>query len=171
MMLRWIAQVSERALADEVAQHLLISRQRPPTERQMPQGHSDSDDANAAGHPAASQVVARALAIMQETIEEPLPCRVIAARLHLSLRQLQRYFQRDLGLTVTRQYLLLRLAKAHKLLQQTDLSVTEVAVGSGFVSLEHFSRVYRQAFGVSPSGDRRQSTSAPVLRQKGARMG
>jgi AraC family carnitine catabolism transcriptional activator len=69
-----------------------------------------------------------------------------------------------------RHYLLQRLAKAHKLLQQTDLSVTEVAVSAGFTSLEHFSRVYRQTFGVSPSGDRQQLTSAPVLRHRGPRV-
>lgn len=163
LMLRWIAQQGDRRLADEVTQHLLISRQRPANQEQ---GAPDTDK-----EAVANQAVAKALVLMQETIEEPLSCAALAAAVDLSPRQLQRHFQRHLGTTVMRHYLLLRLSKAHKLLQQTDLSVTEVAVGSGFTSLEHFSRVYRQTFGRSPSTDRQQSTSAPVLRQPGPRMG
>ena len=174
MMLRWIAQHSDRRLADEVAQHLLIGRQRAATEGQAAQeggpgvqGGIQGGVQGADRDAIANQAVARALAIMQETIEEPLSCRALAAEVDLSPRQLQRHFQHYLGTTVMRHYLLQRLAKAHKLLQQTDLRVTEVAVSAGFTSLEHFSRVYRQTFGVSPSADRQQSTSAPVLRQRG----
>jgi AraC family carnitine catabolism transcriptional activator len=176
MMLRWIAQHSDRRLADEVAQHLLVGRQRAATESQAVQEGGGPGGYGAGGLAAerdavANQAVARALAIMQETIEEPLSCRALATDVGLSPRQLQRHFQHYLGTTVMRHYLLQRLAKAHKLLQQTDLSVTEVAVSAGFTSLEHFSRVYRQTFGVSPSGDRQQSTSAPVLRHRGPRVG
>jgi AraC family carnitine catabolism transcriptional activator len=166
MMLRWIAQHSDRRLADEVAQHLLIGRQRAATDSQAVQ---EAGSMEAERDAIANHAVTRALALMQETIEEPLSCRALAAEVDLSPRQLQRHFQHYLGTTVMRHYLLQRLAKAHKLLQQTDLSVTEVAVSAGFTSLEHFSRVYRQTFGVSPSGDRQQSTSAPVLRHRGPR--
>jgi len=64
-----------------------------------------------------------------------------------------------------RHYQHIRLTKAHALLQQTDLSVTEIAVSAGFGSLEHFCRVYRRQFGCRPRDDRRQSVSAPVLRR------
>jgi AraC family carnitine catabolism transcriptional activator len=80
---------------------------------------------------------------------------------------LQRHFQHHLGTTLTREYTRIRLAKAHQLLQQTELPVTEVAMGCGFTSLENFSRVYRSVFGCSPSADRRQTTTAPVFRRKG----
>lgn len=157
MMLRWIAEHSERGLAEEVAQHLLVGRARPPGQQQ---GAADSTkDATS------NRTVSRAIEIMQENIEDPVSCRSIAAKLGLSQRQLQRQFQRHLGTTVAQQYLLLRLSKAHKLLQQTDLSVTGVAISAGFASLQAFSRTYRKTFGCSPSSDRQQSISAPVFRQ------
>jgi AraC family carnitine catabolism transcriptional activator len=51
-------------------------------------------------------------------------------------------------------------------LQQTELSATEVAFSCGFASPEYFCRLYRAFFGCSPSRDRRQSTTAPVLRRQ-----
>ena len=59
----------------------------------------------------------------------------------------------------------MRLIRAHNPLQQTQMSVAQVAACSGFGSLEHFSRTYRARFGCPPSEDRRQAWSAPVMRQ------
>ncbi len=158
MMLRWIGETVDADLAAEVGQHFLMPRLRPPSEGQ--------NDAPQDSRAAANQKVEAALKIMQETLEEPLSCREIADKIDLSQRQLQRHFQRHLGVSIARQYLSYRLAKAHKLLQQTELPVTEIAVTCGFGSLESFSRTYRRYFGVSPSSDRQQTTSAPVFRQR-----
>jgi AraC family carnitine catabolism transcriptional activator len=82
------------------------------------------------------------------------------------LRQLERRFQDQRRCSVLQDYRQIRMAKAHQLLQQTDLSVTQVALACGFGSPEYFCRLYREIFGCSPSRDRRQSTTAPVLRQR-----
>jgi AraC family carnitine catabolism transcriptional activator len=68
--------------------------------------------------------------------------------------------------SILQDYRQIRIAKAHQLLQQTELSVTEVAFSCGFSSPEYFCRLYRAFFGCSPSRDRRQSTTAPVLRRQ-----
>lgn len=85
----------------------------------------------------------------------------------LCKRQFERQFKRHTGVAPVRYFLSLRLALAHKLLQQTDLSVSEVAAASGFRSFGHFSRVYKQQFGRPPSGDRCQALDAPVRRMPG----
>src|SRR5262249_42153264 len=103
--------------------------------------------------------------MMEESIEEPIPIPQLARRLRISLRQLQRVFVRELGTSPHNHYRLLRLARAHALLQQTTLPVTQVAVSAGYSSPEHFARVYRKAFGRAPRTDRRQATDAPVLRR------
>ncbi|MGA9269667.1 MAG: ATP-binding protein, partial [Lutimonas sp.] len=54
----------------------------------------------------------------------------------------------------------LRLIKARKLLRSTDLNVSEVAYDTGFKSPSHFSRVYSNKFGVSPSQERRGIVAA-----------
>lgn len=158
MMLHWIGARHGAALAKEIADHLLLERQRPATRPQLaptpvPEGLGDPE-------------LARAVALMEQNIEEPLALSDIARRLRSSPRQLQRLFARHLGVTPLGHYKLIRLAKAHALLQQTRLPVTEVALSAGFASPEHFSRLYRQRFGRSPRADRRQSPDAPVLRRR-----
>jgi AraC-like DNA-binding protein len=52
-----------------------------------------------------------------------------------------------------------RLTKARTLLQSTGASVTEVSYTLGFESLAHFSRLFKQQFGYSPSTLRQAATS------------
>jgi AraC family carnitine catabolism transcriptional activator len=157
MMLDWIAKDQGSALASEIAAHMMLPGWRrgddpQPTPGVMPRRALDP-------------ALARVVAIMEQNIEEPMPCSRIARRAGLSLRRMQRLFARDIGASPVRHYQRIRISRAHALLQQTDLSVTEIAVSAGFGSLEHFCRVYRRQFGRRPRDDRRQSVTAPVLRR------
>jgi AraC family carnitine catabolism transcriptional activator len=73
----------------------------------------------------------------------------------ISRRQLERLFRAHLGDTPTGYYLKLRLRRARHLLEQTEMSVLQVALASGFDSAPYFSRAYRALFGRSPREDRR----------------
>ncbi len=154
MMIAWIAAHADTEIAADVSRHLLL----PGSARTAP----------AAGHP---DLVSRALSIMQAHVDDPLSCDDLAQRLNVSLRQLERQFKRARGRTVHGEYRLIRVEKAHQYLQQTILSVTEVAALTGFSSVEYFSKVYQRELGVLPSRDRRQSTDAPVFRMRGGRPG
>jgi len=68
--------------------------------------------------------------------------------------QLDRLFRSQLGVSPARFYLQMRLDKAQRLLRQTGMSVTQVAVACGFESASHFSKCYRERFGTRPSQDR-----------------
>ena len=147
MMVAWIAGRADPQVAGEVAKHLLLSgRQGQASENTRPDA-----------------TISRARALMQAHIADPLPCEALAQRLNISLRQLERRFRRAVGRTVHADYKLVRVERAHQYLQQTGLSVTEVAALTGFSSVEYFSKVYRRAFATLPSSDRRQSTDAPVF--------
>jgi AraC family transcriptional regulator, carnitine catabolism transcriptional activator len=162
MMVAWIGQHADEQTSSEVARHLLLdSRRGPPGQGAPARGvaggrfASDSD-----------AVVTRARTIMQQHVDDPLSCGGLAEELGLSLRQLERRFKQQLGQTLHSEYMLVRVEKAHQYLQQTSLSVAEVAALTGFSSVEYFSKVYRRVFGVLPSTDRRQSTDAPVFRMR-----
>ena len=163
MMVAWIGWHGDADLAGEVAEHLLLREARPP---ETGQRASDAGASTGLG-----TAVARAQAIMREHVDEPLSCGEVARRVGLSLRQIERKFKDELHCSILQRYRLIRMTRAHQLLQQTELSVTDVAFSCGFSSPEYFCRLYRAMFNCSPSKDRRQSTTAPVLRQPGASSG
>lgn len=72
----------------------------------------------------------------------------------MSTRQLERLFRRYLNRSPRRYYMELRLQKARNLLMQTDMSVINVALGSGFTSPSHFSKCYRARYDTTPYRDR-----------------
>ena len=94
-----------------------------------------------------------ALQIMENNIEDPLRPDEIAALVGLSTRQLERLFASYLGDSPKRRYLGLRLDHARQLLRQTDMTVTEVSIATGFRTLSHFSKSYRKRFGTLPMRD------------------
>lgn len=69
----------------------------------------------------------------------------------VSARQLTRLFQDRLGQSAMRYYRRLRLEKAQSLLRNSSMSLTEIALATGFASSSHFARVYGAQFGQPPS--------------------
>lgn len=158
LMVAWIKWHGGADVADEVALHLLLGKTRAGTMSQRAALEAPVDPAD--------PVIARTRALMARHIDEPLSCAQLAAGVGLSLRQLERRYRSGVRSSVLQQYRMIRIAKAHQLLQQTSLRVTEVALSCGFTSPEYFCRLYRSMLGCSPSADRRQSTAAPVLRKR-----
>lgn len=157
LMLTLIARQGGPPLADEVALHLLVDGRREGDRAQR----TDLDPGPSAG----TDPVQRALVIMETTLEDPVPVTSLARAAGVSQRQLLRLFHARFGKSPIRTYADLRMERAHQLVQQTALSLTEVAMASGFTSLEAFSRAYRRAFGSAPSRDRGQTTRSTVFRR------
>ncbi|MBB4865781.1 transcriptional regulator GlxA family with amidase domain [Pseudomonas nitritireducens] len=91
-----------------------------------------------------------ALELMSSHIEEPMQQEEIARYARISRRHLERLFRRHVGTTPERYYLELRLTHARQLLQHTQRPLIEVALASGFCSLPHFHRCFRELFNVTP---------------------
>lgn len=91
-----------------------------------------------------------ALELMHSNIEEPLTIDEIVSHSSLSRRQLERLFCRYVNVTPPRYYLELRLTYARQLLQTTNKSLVDIAVASGFVSISHFRRCFREFFDIPP---------------------
>jgi AraC-like DNA-binding protein len=74
----------------------------------------------------------------------------LAALCQISLRTLERHFQKNYGVTVSQWMRELRLGKAYQTLIQGK-SVKEAAFDHGYKQVSHFSREFKNHFGVSPS--------------------
>jgi len=95
-----------------------------------------------------------AVELMTSHLADPLAPDHIAGLSGGSSRQLQRLFQAQFNMPMMGFYRDLRLAKADELLQQTELSILEIATITGFTSVAHFSRCFVQKYKMPPTRKR-----------------
>jgi AraC-like DNA-binding protein len=101
--------------------------------------------------------VARAIRLMEENLETPLAISAIARRIGCSTRTLEGLFRETVQSSPGAYYLSLRLQLARRLVVDTDLSMAETAVRTGFSSIAALSRAFRRQFGHPPSAARARS--------------
>ncbi|MBT9552525.1 MAG: GlxA family transcriptional regulator [Hydrogenophaga sp.] len=102
------------------------------------------------------QHLTEAAEIMAANIEEPLSLIELAGLVGLSLRQLERLFNRYFSMNPAQYYMNLRLRRAQELLTHSSQPIMQVTVACGFQSSSHFCKAYRSLFGHAPSDERRQ---------------
>ena len=102
-----------------------------------------------------SRETARALAVMQSAVEEPLTIKAIADRISSTQKQLEREFKREFSATPHHVYQHLRLAAGRRLLENTRIPIAEVALRTGYQNPGALSRAFRRQFGLSPRDFRR----------------
>ena len=98
--------------------------------------------------------VRKAIRVMEEHLETALPIPQICRTIGISQRQLDRLFVRFVRRSPAIYYRDIRLDRARGLVTQTEMPLSAVAVASGFSSQVHFSRAYRERFGIAPRRDR-----------------
>ena len=101
-----------------------------------------------------------AVELMASHLADPLSPAQLAALTGISVRQLHRLFAGQFGVAMMVFYRDLRLAKADELLQQSALSLLEIAMLTGFSSAAHFTRCFTEKYGLAPSRKRRAAHSA-----------
>ena len=79
----------------------------------------------------------------------------LADRLGVSSRHLSRLFLKHLGASPIQVATTARLQRAKRMIDSTDLSMSEVALGAGFSSVRRFNAVFRAAYGRSPTDVKR----------------
>ena len=75
----------------------------------------------------------------------------LAQEVSLSSRHLHRKLQDLTDLTTAGYIRMMRLERAAQLLEQQAGNVSEVAYAVGFKNADHFSRLFKQSFGIVPS--------------------
>ena len=99
----------------------------------------------------------QALAYLAAHLSEPDVLQKMTRQMGVSPRQCQRLFRVAMGRSPSECLTELRMRRAATLLQTTRLSISEVALEVGYLSLSHFSRVFYRYFGQTPRAFRRQA--------------
>jgi AraC family transcriptional regulator of adaptative response / DNA-3-methyladenine glycosylase II len=84
----------------------------------------------------------------------------LAARLGIGPRHLDRLFQKHIGASPMQVARTCRVQRAKRLLDQTRLPMTEVALRAGFASLRRFNTVFAEVYDRPPSAIRRLRAKA-----------
>ena len=150
LMLHLITAAHGADLAFEVADNMVYNTVR--------EGTATQRVSVQARHGMRNPHLTQAVQIMSQAIEDPVSTAEVAAQIGISTRQLERLFGRYLEVSPSKYYLEMRLQRARNLLLQSEKSVTEIAVATGFRSTTHFARVYKTLFGVSPGQQRARLT-------------
>jgi AraC family transcriptional regulator, regulatory protein of adaptative response / DNA-3-methyladenine glycosylase II len=115
-------------------------------------------------------VVTRALGMINRGEADEVSLAALADRLGISDRHLRRLFREQLGASPVEIAISRRLHLARQLLSETLLSITEIALASGFNSLRRFNDAFSTTYQVPPSRFRaqqaceRQATDTITLR-------
>ena len=149
LMLDIISHVYTPELALKIANNFQLDRIRNSTSHQR-SGSISRMDTMPPG-------IQTAVELMLANLEVPLGNAQIAKQINTSVRNLERTFQRKLGVSPARYYLSRRLEKARELLLHTNMSTLDIALQCGFSSSSYFARCFLREFKIRPSDLRKQS--------------
>ena len=148
MMLKLIENEYGRKLAQQISQQFQHDRIRTEIDSQQMADRIDL----AMSAPKLIDVIN----LMENNIEVPLSLPSIADKCNLSLRQIERLFHKYRDVTPSQYYLSLRLMHAKQLLLNTNYSVIDISIATGFETQSYFTACYRKYFGSSPRTHRSQ---------------
>ena len=100
---------------------------------------------------ASDSLVCEAMLIIEQNLNDGSLFSRLPRALGVSLRQLERRFVADLGVTLREYRLRLRLTRSKWMIEQTDRSITQIALDCGFNDCSHFSRSFKAQFDQTPS--------------------
>ncbi len=107
-----------------------------------------------------------ALTTLHRAYNKPITLNQLAGYCSVTPEYLCRLFRRYLGVTPWQHLERLRLKVANYLLQETGLSVADIAFLVGFNDLRHFQRLFKRAYGKTPNSvrSRQRFHQKPFLR-------
>lgn len=106
----------------------------------------ESTDAIAAQDPA----VRKTISILKQNLSKPIGAPEIAEELGVSRRNLELRFKQALDTSIHKKLIELRLARARKLLTETEFPIEDIAAQTGFCNSPHLCRSFKLRYGLPP---------------------
>ena len=153
MMLEMIRIRHGDILAQVVANGFVYSRWRGSSDAQRVRGWETAPRHST--RVTSSDVLSSILRTMEENLDSPMSPLELARRFHMSRRTLERLFRKNVGDSVARYYMRLRIDMARDFLFYSDMDVLSVAIACGFSSRSSFARAFQKIIGITPTAFRR----------------
>lgn len=95
--------------------------------------------------------VTQAIRLMEETIADPMPMAELTAQVGLSTRHLERVFRKVFNDSPARFYKKLRAKRARTMIEETLMPMVDIAVATGFGSVNTLAKAVKDEYGMTPS--------------------
>lgn len=86
-----------------------------------------------------------------EHLDEDLSVELLAKQAYLNSDYLSRVFKKEMGCSIMNYIIKERLRLAAQLLAETNVSINEIAVDVGYPNYSHFTKMFRQMYGITPT--------------------
>jgi AraC family transcriptional regulator len=143
------ANVVGRLYADSLAPGLAI---------QLVRRYSSLRDVHVGHGGMAPHKLRKAVALIDHHLSEEeegrVALRAVARAVRMSYFHFSRAFKQSMGMTATTYIAERRIERAKKMLEETELPISEIALRSGFSSQSHFTTAFRRLAGATPKAFR-----------------
>lgn len=136
--------------AQQAMRHMMVQSIRP---ARLPQAHFYVSLEHVA-----DPRIHKAVHYLEHRIDDLPSLEDIAAYVGVGKRQLARLFRKELGTTPAAMYRMMRLQYGKWQLTNTRKSITDIALSCGFSDNAHFTRSFKDYFGMLPSTLRREQS-------------
>ena len=109
--------------------------------------------------------VRRAKDLLSNKLNGETPVAKLARECGLSASHFTRALRRSVGMAPHQWLLSLRVERAKEQLLNSDASLSEIAIDSGFADQSHFTRVFMKHVGSSPGQWRREFAAGPIAKK------
>ena len=143
------ANVVGRLYADSLATGLAI---------QLARHYSSLKDVHVGHGGMAPHKLRKAIALIDHHLSDEeegrVALRAVARAVRMSYFHFSRAFKQSMGMTATNYIAERRIERAKKMLEETELPISEIALRSGFSSQSHFTTAFRRLAGATPKAFR-----------------
>lgn len=143
LALAWVEEDCGAAIAHEVARELVLFLRRSGGQKQL--------SVSLAAQASEMKAIQELQVWITENLQEKLSMQVLADRVAMSVRNFERVFTRELGMTPSKYVLHARVEAARYRLERTDRGLKQIAAACGFGSADLMRRSFARLVGVTPN--------------------
>jgi transcriptional regulator GlxA family with amidase domain len=148
LALAWVEEDCGNAIAGEVARELVLFLRRPGGQAQL--------SVSLAAQAKEMKSIQELQVWIAENLHQELSLQILAERVAMSVRNFERVFTRELGVSPARYVLQMRVEAAQRMIERTAKGLDQVALACGFSSADLMRRAFTRTLGTTPLGHRRR---------------
>jgi transcriptional regulator GlxA family with amidase domain len=152
LALAWVEEDCGNAIASEVARELVLFLRRPGGQAQL--------SVSLAAQANEMKSIQELQVWIAENLHQQLSLQILAGRVAMSVRNFERVFTRQLGVSPARYVLQMRIEAAQRMLERTRKGLAQIALACGFSSADAMRRAFIRTLRTTPLSCRRQLSSS-----------